>query len=165
MSLQGKRLIVFAEDMYDVIELWVPYYRMLETGAEVKIVGSGSAMTYNSKHGYQVTVHAAASEISPNEVDGIIIPGGFAPDRLRRYPAVTNLVRDVFRQGKLVAAICHAGWVLVSAGVLKGRKATCVVAIKDDVINAGATYLDQEVVVEVPGKADWRAQTGRTVQG
>jgi protease I len=148
MSLEGKRIIVFAEEMYEDPELWYPYYRMIEAGAEVQLVGTGSATTYNSKHGYPVKVHAAAEEILPDAVDGIIIPGGFAPDRLRRYPAVLNLVREALSDGKVVAAICHAGWVLVSAGVLKGRKATSVSAIKDDMVNAGATWVDQAVVVD-----------------
>jgi protease I len=148
MSLEGKRVIVFAEDMYEDPELWYPYYRMIEAGAEVRLVGTGSATTYNSKHGYPAKVHASADEISPDDVDAIIVPGGFAPDRLRRYPAVLNLVRDTLSRGKVVAGICHAGWVLVSAGILKGRKATSVPAIKDDMVNAGAIWLDQEVVVD-----------------
>ena len=148
MSLEGKKIVILAEDLYDVLELWVPYYRMLEEGAEVIKVGSGSASVYNSKHGYQVEVDTEASKVSPDEIDGIIVPGGFGPDRLRRYPAVLDLVKAVFDQGKLVAAICHGGWVLVSAGVLKGRKATCVAAIKDDVSNAGANYVDEPVVVD-----------------
>jgi protease I len=148
MSLQGKKIVILAEDLYDVLELWVPYYRMLEAGAEVILVGSGSASVYSSKHGYQVEVDTEASKVSPDEIDGIIVPGGFGPDRLRRYPAVLNLVKTVFDQGKLVASICHGGWVLVSAGVLKGRKATCVAAIKDDVSNAGADYIDEPVVVD-----------------
>jgi protease I len=148
MSLQGKKIVILAEDLYDVLELWVPYYRMLEAGAEVILVGSGSASVYSSKHGYEVEVDTEAGKVSPDEIDGIIVPGGFGPDRLRRYPAVLDLVKAVFDQGKLVASICHGGWVLVSAGVLKGRKATCVAAIKDDVSNAGANYIDEPVVVD-----------------
>jgi protease I len=138
MSLEGKRVAVLAEDNYQDLELWYPLLRMREAGAEVKVIGTGSAETYTSKYGYPVTVDAAA--------DAVIIPGGYAPDRLRRYPAVLKLVRETFEQGKIVAAICHAGWVPASAGILKGKKATCFFAIKDDLINAGATYLDQEVV-------------------
>jgi len=93
-----------------------------------------------------VTVDAEADEVKAADFDAVIIPGGYAPDRLRRYPAILKLVREVFEQGKVVAAICHAGWVPISAGILKGKEATCFFAIKDDVINAGATYLDQEVV-------------------
>ncbi len=146
MSLTGKRVAVLAEDLYEDLELWYPRLRMKEAGAEVQVIGTGSAQTYTSKHGYPVTVDAAADEVSAADFDAVIVPGGFAPDRLRRYPAVLDLVRQAFEQGKVVAAICHGGWVLVSAGILKGRRATCVSAIKDDITNAGATYLDQEVV-------------------
>jgi protease I len=114
---------------------------MREAGAEVKVIGTGSAETYTSKHGYPVTVDAAADEIKAADFDAVIVPGGYAPDRLRRYPAVLELVRQVFEQGKVVAAICHAGWVPISAGILKGKKATCFFAIKDDVINAGSSLL------------------------
>jgi protease I len=146
MSLEGKRVAVLAEDTYQDLELWYPLLRMREAGAEVKVIGTGSAETYTSKYGYPVTVDAAADEVKAADFDAVIIPGGYAPDRLRRYPAVLKLVREVFEQGKVVAAICHAGWVPISAGILKGKKATCFFAIKDDLINAGVTYLDQEVV-------------------
>ena len=146
MGLEGKRVAVLAEDNYQDLELWYPLLRMREAGAEVKVIGTGSAETYTSKHGYPVTVDTAADEVKAADLDAVIIPGGYAPDRLRRYPAVLKLVREVFEQGKVVAAICHAGWVPISAGILKGKKATCFFAIKDDLINAGATYLDQEVV-------------------
>lgn len=146
MSLEGKRVAVLAEDNYQDLELWYPLLRMREAGAEVRVIGTGSAETYTGKYGYPVTVDAAADEVKATDFDTVIIPGGYAPDQLRRYPAVLKLVREVFEQGKVVAAICHAGWVPVSAGILKGKKATCFFAIKDDVINAGATYLDQEVV-------------------
>lgn len=146
MELEGKKVVVLAEDMYEDPELWYPYYRLREAGATVILAGSGSAETYQSKHGYPVRVDARADDISAAEVDAVIVPGGFAPDRLRRYPAVLKLVREAFAAGKVVAAICHAPWVLVSAGVLRGRTATSVAAIKDDVINAGAEWVDREVV-------------------
>lgn len=148
MSLKGKKVAILAEEIYEDLELWYPYYRLLEAGAEVIIVGTGSAKQYDSKHGYPVKVDFDADQVSVDDIDGVVVPGGFAPDRMRRYPAVLNLVKTAFDQGKLVAAICHAGWVLVSAKVLEGRKATCVSAIKDDVINAGANYIDEEVVVD-----------------
>ncbi|MGA9351833.1 MAG: type 1 glutamine amidotransferase domain-containing protein [Anaerolineae bacterium] len=146
MSLSGKRVAILAENNYQDLELWYSLLRLREAGAEVKVIGTGSAETYTSKYGYPVTVDAAADEVEAADFDAIIVPGGYAPDLLRRYEAVLNLVREAHQQGKVIAAICHAGWVLISAGILKGRKVTCVSAIKDDVINAGATYVDQEVV-------------------
>lgn len=146
MSLSGKRVAILAENNYQDLELWYSLLRLREAGAEVQVIGTGSAETYTSKYGYPVTVDAAADEVKAADFDAIIVPGGYAPDLLRRYEAVLKLVREAHEQGKVIAAICHAGWVLISAGILKGRKVTCVSAIKDDVINAGATYLDQEVV-------------------
>ena len=146
MSLKGKRIAILAENDYEDLELLYPWLRLREAGAEVHVVGTGSANTYQSKHGYPVNVDVAADAIKAADYDGVVVPGGFAPDRLRRYPAVLNLVRDLHTQGKVVAAICHAGWVLVSAGILKGKKVTRASAIKDDMVNAGATWVDQEVV-------------------
>jgi protease I len=137
---------VLAENMYQELELWYPLLRLREAGAETFVVGTGSAQTYTSKHGYPVDVDMVAEQVSAADVDAVVIPGGYAPDLMRRSPAMVKLVREAFEQGKVVAAICHAGWMLASAGVLKGKKATCFFAIKDDVINAGATYVDAEVV-------------------
>lgn len=147
MSLEGKRVIVFVEDVYEDPELWYPYYRLIEAGAQVTLVGP-EAKTYESKHGYPATAEMAASQVRVQDVDAIVVPGGFAPDRLRRYPAVLNLVRGVFEKGGVVAMICHAAWVPISAGILRGKRATCVSAIKDDLVNAGATYVDEAVVVD-----------------
>ena len=148
MVLDGKRVAILAENMYQEMELWVPYYRLKEEGAEVKVVGAGGAKTYTSKHGYPVSVDAQAENVTALEFDAVVIPGGYAPDMMRRHDAMVRLVREAFQQGKVVAAICHAGWMLASAGILKGRKATSFFAIKDDVANAGATWVDQEVVVD-----------------
>jgi protease I len=148
MELTGKRVAVLAEDLYEDLELWYPALRLREAGAEVQIIGSGTATTYESKHGYPATVDAAAADVTAEAFDAVIVPGGFAPDRLRRHPAVLDLVREAFEGGKVVAMICHAAWVPISADIVKGRTATCVSAIKDDLINAGATYVDQEVVVD-----------------
>lgn len=146
MSLKGKRIAVLAEDYYQELELWYPVLRLREAGAEVIVVGTGSADTYTSKHGYPVTVDMPVDQVQGSDFDALVVPGGYAPDRLRRYPAVNNLAREIFLQGKVVASICHGAWVLVSADILRGRTATCFSGIKDDVINAGATYIDQEVV-------------------
>jgi protease I len=146
MTLEGKRVAVLAENSYQELELWYPLLRLREAGAEVLVVGTGSADTYTSKLGYPVQVDVAADQVSATSLDAVVVPGGYAPDLMRRYPAMVNLVREAFEQGKIVAAICHAGWMLVSAGVLPGKKATCFFSIKDDVINAGASYVDAEVV-------------------
>jgi protease I len=146
MDLKGKRVAVLAENMYQEMELWYPLLRMREAGADAFVVGTGSADTYKSKLGYPVQVDMVADQLGGDDVDAVVIPGGYAPDMMRRYPAMVNLVREAFEQGKVVAAICHAGWMLASADVLRGKKATCFFAIKDDLVNAGAEYVDAEVV-------------------
>lgn len=147
MSLAGKKVAILAEDIYEDLELWYPYYRVKEAGAQVVIVGS-SVSTFNSKHGLPVKAETTADQLNPEEFAGVIVPGGFAPDRLRRYPAILKFVADINAQGGVVAAICHAGWVLVSAKVVKGKTLTSVPAIKDDMINAGANWVDKEVVCD-----------------
>ena len=146
MELTGKRVAVLAEDFYEDLELWYPLLRLREAGAETFVVGTGTKEEYSSKYGHPVKVDLTADQVSAAEVNAIVVPGGYAPDKMRRYPAVLNLVRDAFEQGKVVAAICHAGWVLVSAGILKGKRVTSVSAIRDDMANAGATWLNEEVV-------------------
>lgn len=148
MSLQGKRVAILVENMYDEKEFWYPYFRFQEAGAEVTVVGSGSADLFRSKHGLEAKPDVNADAVSADRFDAVFIPGGFAPDYLRRYEPVLRLVREALAGGKVVASICHGAWVLVSAGVLKGRRATCIGAIKDDIVNAGATYVDAEVVVD-----------------
>jgi protease I len=146
MELTDKRIAVFAESNYQTLELWYPVLRMREAGATVTIVGTGSDDAYKSETGYPVKVDVEADEISVDDIDGVIIPGGFAPDRLRRYPAVLDLVKGVHERGGVVAFICHAGWVPISAGIVSGKRVTSVSAIKDDLINAGATWVNEEVV-------------------
>lgn len=146
MRLKGKRVVILVENLYQDHEFWVPYYRLNEGGAEVTIVGSGSARSYTSKYGYPVEVEKEAKEIDPSRYDGVVIPGGYAPDLMRRYPEMVRILREAHERGKVVAAICHAGWMLVSAGILRGKKATGFFAIKDDMVNAGAISIDAEVV-------------------
>jgi len=146
MSLKSRVVAVLAENGYEDLELWYPLLRMREEGAEVVVVGPGTSDVYLSKHGYEVKVDKNVEEIDVKDFDAVLIPGGTAPDRLRRYPPVVNFVREAFKQGKVVGAICHAASVLVSAKILKDRTVTCFMSIKDDVENAGATYVDQEVV-------------------
>jgi protease I len=148
MKLQGKRVFILAEDNYQEMELWYPLLRLREEGAEVVVVGSGSSSSYKSKLGYPVEVDTAADRIKGQDADAVIIPGGYAPDLMRRYPDMVRIVREACEGEKVVGAICHAAWMLVSAGILKGKKATCFFAVKDDLVNAGATYVDEEVVVD-----------------
>ena len=148
MELKGKKMIILAEQMVNDQEFWYPYYRLKEAGAEVVVVGSGSAEVYTGKAGTQIKVDKGAGQISSSDFDGIVIPGGYAPDMMRRYPEMVQLVRALFEARKTVAAICHAGWMLASAKILKGRTVTSFFAIKDDLIHAGAIWVDQDVVVD-----------------
>lgn len=146
MRLKGKKVVILIENNYQDLEFWVPYYRLKEEGAEVTVVGSGSSRSYTSKNGYPVDVEKEAKDIDVSKYDGVVIPGGYAPDLMRRYPDMVRIVREAHQKGKVISAICHAGWMLVSAGILKGKKATGFFAIKDDLVNAGASYVDAEVV-------------------
>jgi len=148
MLLEGKKVIILIEEMFNVFEFWYPYYRLKEEGVEVTVVGSGSKEIYTGKPATEAKADVSADHVSADDFDGIVIPGGYAPDMMRRYPAMVDLVRDIYNADKLVAAICHAGWMLISAGILSGRTATSFFAIKDDMINAGAEWVDQEVVVD-----------------
>ena len=146
MRLKGKKVVILIENNYQDLEFWVPYYRIKEEGAEVTVVGSGSGRTYTSKYDYPVEVDKEAKDIDMSQYDGVVIPGGYAPDLMRRYPDMVKIVREAYQKGKVISAICHAGWMLVSAGILKGKKVTGFFAIKDDLVNAGAHYVDEEVV-------------------
>ncbi len=137
MELTGKKVAILVEDMFNVYEFWYPYYRLKEAGATVVVVGSGRKKTFIGKPATEVAAEVAASEVSVADFDGIVIPGGYAPDMMRRYPAMVSLVQDSFLAGKTVAAICHAGWMLASAGILDGRRVTSFFAIKDDLVHAG----------------------------
>lgn len=149
MDLTGKRIVIYCENMYQEMELWVPYYRLQEAGATVVLAGSKANQTFTSKLGYPATTTMSYDELNANGFDGVIIPGGFAPDHMRRHAKANLFVKQMNDQGKLVAAICHGPWVLCSAhGMLKGRRATSFFAIKDDVVNAGAQWEDAEVVVD-----------------
>ena len=142
-----KTVAILAENLYEDPELWYPYYRLKEAGYEVKVVAP-EKKTYYSKHQYPVEADLSIEEVKADDFVGVVIPGGFAPDHLRRYPKILSFVRKIFEKDGLVAAICHAAWVPISAGILNEKDATCFFAIKDDLINAGANYLDQEVVVD-----------------
>jgi protease I len=141
------KVAILVETQYQVLEVWYPYLRLREDNIETVLVGTGKKQ-YLSKEGYPAKEELSIEEIRVKDFDGVVIPGGYAPDILRRYKSVNRFVNQMFHTGKLVAAICHGGWVLVSADILKGKKATAFFAIKDDMVNAGADYIDQEVVVD-----------------
>ena len=147
MRLKGKRVLILCGPDYEDMELHYPRYRLMEEGARVVVAGLGDEV-YKGKKGYPVAVDAQVRDLSPREFDAVVIPGGYAPDHMRRSEELLSLIKEMNDEGKTIAAICHAAWVAVSAGILKGRRATCVPAIKDDVINAGAEYVDEPVVVD-----------------
>ena len=146
MELQGKRAAVLIEQMYQEMEVWYPIYRLREAGCKVTLVGPEPCQNYPSKLGYPARSDMAARDVSADDFDLLIIPGGYAPDHMRRCEPMIRLTSTMAEQGKLIAAICHGPWVLCSTQALNGKKATCFFAIKDDVINAGGKYVDAEVV-------------------
>ncbi len=149
MELDGKRIAILVAELYEDVEFWYPYYRMKEAGAEVIILGPEfGPEEVHGKHGLPAKMEKRTKEVNPNDFDAVIIPGGYAPDHLRRHEDILKFVRSICSSGKVTAAICHAPWVLISAGVIKGRRATSFFSLKDDVINAGATWIDEEVVVD-----------------
>ncbi|NOX36734.1 MAG: type 1 glutamine amidotransferase [Calditrichaeota bacterium] len=147
MKLNGKRVGILVEKLYEDLELWYPKIRLEEEGAEVKLIGMETT-TYPSKHGYPAKADLTVYDAELQEWDGLIIPGGYAPDHLRRYTEMIRFVRDQHQKGALIATICHGPWVLISAEIVAGKKMTCFFAIKDDLINAGAQYVDEPVVVD-----------------
>jgi protease I len=148
MELQGKKVAILVEDMYNEFEFWYPYYRLKEAGAEVAVIGTGKAEGYKSKAGLPVQESISADKVSAADFDGVVIPGGFAPDLMRRSEAMVNFVKDINSQGKVVAAICHAGWMIASAEIIKNRTVTSFFSIKDDLVHAGGNWVDEEVVVD-----------------
>jgi protease I len=146
VELKGTRAAVLVEQMYQELEVWYPVYRLREAGCKVTLVGPEAGQTYPSKLGYPVKSDKAARDVRADDFDILVIPGGYAPDHMRRCEPMIDLVSAMAEQGKVVAAICHGPWMLCSTQALKGRKATCFFAIKDDVINAGANYVDAEVI-------------------
>ena len=148
MELKGKRIAIFVDTLYQEMELWVPLYRFQEAGAETVTIGAKAGATYTSKLGYPATAQTSYDDVSAKDFDGLVVPGGYAPDHMRRHAKALEFVRETDEQGKLIAAICHALWVPCSAGILKGRRVTSFFAVKDDVVNAGGLWEDSEVVVD-----------------
>jgi protease I len=147
MSLAGRTILFFAGPLYEDLELWYPKIRLEEEGASTVVAGLGEK-TYQGKRGYPVTVDANVEDVRAADFAGLVIPGGFAPDQLRRSDTVLRLTRELYQAGKPVAFICHAGWVPISAKILKGKRATSVRAIRDDMENAGVVWEDRPVVVD-----------------
>jgi len=147
MILKGKTVLFFVGPQYEDLELWYPKIRLEEEGAKTVVAGLGEKV-YQGKKGYPVTVDSVVDDLYPEVYDALVIPGGYAPDHMRRSEKLLSITRVIAEAGKPVAFICHAAWVPISAGLLKGRKATSVRAIRDDVVNAGATWLDEPVVVD-----------------
>jgi protease I len=146
--LSGKRLLMFVDDVYEDLELWYPRLRLAEAGADVTVAARAVEPIYQGKHGYPCRADIAIAVVDARDYHGVVLPGGFMPDRLRREPKVLSLVRDFAASGKLVAAICHGGWIAISAGVYRGVRVTGSPGIKDDLVNAGAIWEDAPVVVD-----------------
>jgi protease I len=143
-----QRVAIMVDEMYQVLEVWYPYYRLKEAGIAVDLVAAEAKRQYHSKEGYPCVSDIAANDAKAGDYDAMVIPGGFAPDFMRRSPDVIKFANDMVNAGKVIAAICHGGWLLCSTPIYKGKKATCFMAIKDDIKNAGAEYVDAECVVD-----------------
>jgi protease I len=146
--LDGTRTLLFVHDNYEDLELWYPRYRLEEAGSRMRIAGPEMGRTYHGKHGYPCSPDLAIDDVQAEEYDILVLCGGFAPDKLRRLKPVLETTRSMHEQGKTVAMICHAGWIPISAGILKGFKVTSTPAIRDDLVNAGAEWVDEPVVVD-----------------
>lgn len=146
-SLSRHRVLFFVGAIYEDLELWYPYYRLQEAGAECVIAGE-TIESFAGKNGYPCEPDALIADMNSADFTALVIPGGFMPDKLRRNEKVLQLTREFDEAGKMIGMICHAGWIPVSAGILRGRTVTSTPGIKDDLINAGATWLDEALVTD-----------------
>ena len=156
--LTDRRVAVLLEEGFEDLEFWVTVMRLREEGAQAVIVGTVAGKTVRGKNALQATSDVAVGDVTATAFDAIVVPGGWAPDKLRRYPEVTDLVRSAFDAGKIVGMICHAGLVGISAGIVAGHRATGSLGIKDDLVNAGATWVDE------PAFRDGNLVWGRVVE-
>ena len=147
-DLKGKKILIFVGDDYEDLELWYPKLRLEEAGARTVLAGLTAGHTYTGKNGYPCESDAAVSEVSAKDFDGVVIPGGWMPDKLRRDAKVLDLTREFDRAGKLAASICHGPWINISAGIVKGVRMTSTPGIKDDLVNAGADWVDEPIVID-----------------
>ena len=144
MRLKNKKIAILVEEGFEDLEFWVPVMRLQEEGAEVTVVGTGSQPRFTGKHCLEATPDVTADEVSAQDFDALVVPGGWAPDKLRRYDSVLELVRGMHELGKIIGIICHGGLVPISAGIVRGRRVTGSTGIKDDLINAGAEWVGDE---------------------
>lgn len=148
MRLQDKKVVCFVENEFEDLELWYPVLRLREEGATVHLVGPKAGETYVGKYGVPCTSDLSMQEVRAEDYHGVLVPGGWAPDKLRRYPEVLSFIRAMDEAKKPIGHICHAGWVLISAKILQGVTTTSTPGIRDDMENAGAVWVDEEVVVD-----------------
>ena len=146
--MAAKKIALMVDEMYQVLEVWFPYYRFIEAGLDVDFVAAEAKKEYHSKEGYPCVSNVSAKQAKADDYDCMVVPGGFAPDFMRRDADVIKFANDMTNAGKVIAAICHGGWLLCSTAAYKGKKATCFMAIKDDIRNAGAEYVDAECVID-----------------
>ena len=148
MSLKDLKIINLAHHQFEDLELWYPVLRLREEGVTVHIAGEKAGQKYYGKHGVEAEADISFADMDPEKYHGVLIPGGWAPDKLRRYPEILEFIRKMDEQGKPIGEVCHAGWVLISAGILNERRVTSTPAIRDDMENAGAQWLDEAVVID-----------------
>ncbi|OLN21180.1 protease [Domibacillus antri] len=148
MRLADKKVIALVEDEFEDLELWYPILRLQEEGASVHLVGKDAEKKYIGKYGVPAVSEYSFTDINADDYDAILVPGGWAPDKLRRYPGVLDFIRKMDEAKKPIGQICHAGWVLISANILQGKNVTSTPGIKDDMTNAGASWHDEAVIVD-----------------
>ncbi len=148
MELSGKHIAIMLDEQYQELEVWYPYYRFIEAGAKVTLVAGEAGRTYNSKLGYPCTSQLEAADAKAADFDAVIIPGGWSPDYMRRDETMVHFITDAAKADVVLAAICHGGWMLCCTDVLRGKRATSFMAIRHDMANAGANWVDEEVVVD-----------------
>jgi protease I len=149
MAAPKKKIALLVGKDFEDMEVMYPLYRLREAGFQVDVIGEDPAGTkYRGKNGYPILSTLEITKAKPKDYAGLVAPGGWAPDKLRRNPKVLKLTADIDRQGGVIASICHGPWILISAGVVKGKQTTSTPALKDDLVNAGAQWSDREVVVD-----------------
>jgi len=147
-QLQGKRVLIFVGDDYEDMELQYPKFRLLEAGAEVVVAGLEAGVVHKGKYSYPQVSQKRIADLNASDFDGLVIPGGWMPDKLRRYDEVKQITRDIHEAGKCIASICHGPWIDISAGIVEGATYTSTPGLTDDLVNAGAIWVDKPVVID-----------------